>query len=671
MRTQWFTQEIDASQVVGSVSTSVAVFAGDFNKGPVQDYIQIGTVQELIDYYGYPDNENYNDWYQAYNFLQYANTLLISRACNINGSVQKLDGTTITSVGVQTDANDDDAILVQDAIPASSEIGTAAVAGKQGNEIVVSVTNGTPFVVEQAVAASCKYGTAKTAGVEGNKLKVAVTQNADATTFDVTVSNDMTVYTKTQVTSTNDLEENDYIVWTPDVDLAVEEVQLENGKDAVTQETFNVTTQSGFDEELTQENIKSSQELQDNEYVIFNKEIALAVKDYTFAGGADPVYKNMFKVGLSNIANVQVNDTVQFQEEIEGAERYKIKAIDLETRVITLDRELPEEPDDQPQLNSDVFKVQVSFNGSCEASSINNTQETEVSVTETETVTIDVPNDVGDEYTQFDYNKQVLNDSDFEANFDSIAFSNPIQAKVKFIARNPGKWSDSLRICIARPESFEANDNSGNHVPHYAFEGLPVDDYFEYAPKGTQVGVLIYDEDEEEVLETYTVDFNPDAKDYNNKSTYIENVINQQSSYVFVKVNSANDNEIADYTLVYDALEGDYVGKTLRLMNSSDSPIQRDDLLDAYDLFANKEEIDIDIVIANELDNGESARSLVTTREDCVGFIGCRYEDVVAKKSAIATDNLVTWRKNIINYNSSFLVACGNYCYVYDRKAVA
>lgn len=77
-----FIEEIDASTIVPSVSMSVAVFAGDFTKGPTGSYMLITNVDELIEFYGLPTDENYNQWYQAYNFLQYGNTLYISRAIN-------------------------------------------------------------------------------------------------------------------------------------------------------------------------------------------------------------------------------------------------------------------------------------------------------------------------------------------------------------------------------------------------------------------------------------------------------------------------------------------------------------------------------------------------------------------------------------------------------------
>lgn len=77
-----YTEEIDSSSIVPSVSSSVAVFAGNFTKGPTGAYMLITSVDELIEFYGFPTDSNYNEWYQAYNFLQYGNTLYVSRTVN-------------------------------------------------------------------------------------------------------------------------------------------------------------------------------------------------------------------------------------------------------------------------------------------------------------------------------------------------------------------------------------------------------------------------------------------------------------------------------------------------------------------------------------------------------------------------------------------------------------
>jgi hypothetical protein len=250
----------------------------------------------------------------------------------------------------------------------------------------------------------------------------------------------------------------------------------------------------------------------------------------------------------------------------------------------------------------------------------------------------------------------ILNAADYEVKETGLAFENA-DAKVKFFARNPGTWCADLEIAIATPSAFNAA------TPSLAFAGIALDELFEYAPTNTEVGIIIKSGDT--ILETWTVDFSQAAKDFNGKSSYIENVINNGSSYVFVKDNTANTGVIQDYLYEVNGVAG---AQVIELKGAADGTVGSDDLLTAYELFSNKEELDIDIVIGNELDAGISAKNLVETRLDCIAFIGAEYADVVGQKSATATGNLVSWRKTGNgNFNSMFVVAAGNYKYQYDR----
>ena len=93
--------EIDMSIVVPRLGNATACFAGEFVKGPTEMFLLITNVDELIQYYGKPTNDNYNDWFQCYNFLQYSNKLLVSRAVDANGTFSLLDNTvkSVTEVG--------------------------------------------------------------------------------------------------------------------------------------------------------------------------------------------------------------------------------------------------------------------------------------------------------------------------------------------------------------------------------------------------------------------------------------------------------------------------------------------------------------------------------------------------------------------------------------------
>ena len=76
----------DLSQVTSSSGDSAACFCGDFTKGPVNVPTLISSVSELKETFGKPTKYNYNQWYQAYNFLQYSGELYVVRAADLNGT---------------------------------------------------------------------------------------------------------------------------------------------------------------------------------------------------------------------------------------------------------------------------------------------------------------------------------------------------------------------------------------------------------------------------------------------------------------------------------------------------------------------------------------------------------------------------------------------------------
>ena len=465
-----FVTEIDASTIVPTVSNSVAVFSGDFVQGPVDSYTLITSVADLLTFYGKPTNANYNDFYQAYNFLQYGNKLLVSRAANVGGTATPISGCTYVAPGSAAD------------------------------------------VFEVSNAASLAIG------------------------------------------------------------------------DLITLDAVNTV--------------------------------------------------------------------------------YEIVSINAQSKLVTVDRAIDVAPTAGDAVNSWVQTT----NGVVEAADVNTTAPVTVNAGTPTQFTLNAA--ASAVTTETDYVGTLVtinNASDFETKESSLVFANPLGSKLKFISRNPGAWASGLEIAIAKPESFLANSSTpSTHIPHFAFEGVGLDELFEYAPTGTEVGVLIALNGS--VVELFTVDLNQAAKDHNGKSTYVETVINNQSNYVFVKDNTANTDSVADHTLVYDEVAQAYAGTTLKLSYGADSAVGNDDLANAYDVFANKEELDIDIVIGNELDGGVSAKNLVDARQDCIAFLGAEYGDTVGKKSADAVAALITWRNSgAVNYNNMFVVASGNYKYQYDR----
>jgi len=73
-------KEIDLTNVVPAVATSIGAIASGFSQGPVEEIIPIGSEQELVDIFGKPNSNNFENWFTAANFLQYTNGLRVIRA---------------------------------------------------------------------------------------------------------------------------------------------------------------------------------------------------------------------------------------------------------------------------------------------------------------------------------------------------------------------------------------------------------------------------------------------------------------------------------------------------------------------------------------------------------------------------------------------------------------
>lgn len=203
-------------------------------------------------------------------------------------------------------------LTVKEAKKASCKYGEAVTAGAEGNNLKIVITQGNEYEKTPAVKATCKYGTLKTAGASGNAYKVKITQNADTTTFDIAINNgSRDVYTKQKVsTNINQIgETNDFVEWASDVALAVEDVPFANGADAVMANSFNVVTKNNDLEVAKLENIRDKSGLRDNAFVAFVKSQELSVEEVQLTGGADAQITQRYNV------ETKVNGVVKEKQE--------------------------------------------------------------------------------------------------------------------------------------------------------------------------------------------------------------------------------------------------------------------------------------------------------------------------------------------------------------------
>ena len=86
-------KEIDATNVVPAVSTSIGGFAGAFNWGPVEQIVTVGSEQELAATFGSPDNSTAKHFLVAASFLKYGNALKVVRVTDSSAKNATAQGT--------------------------------------------------------------------------------------------------------------------------------------------------------------------------------------------------------------------------------------------------------------------------------------------------------------------------------------------------------------------------------------------------------------------------------------------------------------------------------------------------------------------------------------------------------------------------------------------------
>ena len=127
-------REIDLTNVVPAVATSIGAIASSFQKGPVGSIVNISSEEELIQVFGRPQNDSnqFENWFCASNFLAYTDALKVVR---VESGV-----TNATASGAGLLIRDDDH-YDNDFDNGQASVGewTARTAGTHGNAVGVSI----------------------------------------------------------------------------------------------------------------------------------------------------------------------------------------------------------------------------------------------------------------------------------------------------------------------------------------------------------------------------------------------------------------------------------------------------------------------------------------------------------------------------------------------------
>jgi len=183
-------REIDLTNVVPSVSTSIGAIAGPFAKGPVSAVTAISSEEQLLQTFGKPNSSNFEWWFTAANFLQYGDALRVVRA-----ESGILNAGATSGILIRDDDHYEDSFSTGQGTHGEW---TARTAGTWGNSIGVDICPSARAFTQPLGTLNLVNG----AGAIGD-LQITV-DDQDATDATIAVGDIIKFFTNNSVTATSD-----------------------------------------------------------------------------------------------------------------------------------------------------------------------------------------------------------------------------------------------------------------------------------------------------------------------------------------------------------------------------------------------------------------------------------------------------------------------------------
>jgi hypothetical protein len=197
-----------------------------------------------------------------------------------------------------------------------------------------------------------------------------------------------------------------------------------------------------------------------------------------------------------------------------------------------------------------------------------------------------------------------------------------------------------------------------------------------YGGANDQIHIAVIDEDglftgtKDTVIEAFAyVSQAPDAIYDDGTPAYWKTVIRNNSRYIYALNNtaafSANTDVIASGNTVYTPAFGNTSSSMTR--GASSAPVSADVLV-GLDLFSNKDEVDISLIVTGDgMDTTTQnyATNIAKTRMDCVAFISPLQGQVVGQTASAATTAVAAWAASLTGTNYAF--ADSGWKYQYDK----
>jgi len=239
-----------------------------------------------------------------------------------------------------------------------------------------------------------------------------------------------------------------------------------------------------------------------------------------------------------------------------------------------------------------------------------------------------------------------------------------------FIASSRGAWGNNVRISLLDYSTQNQMISGGSQYQAFNTSGAwgEVDNRLE---SSTDFLLLIQAKDQNKTewatKEVWNVSTVESAVDDQGQSRFCENKVNSNSNYIRMKL----DSSMIEASIT-SAIMDDFMVFGGGLNNKGDT-VQDADIMTALDLYANAEEIDVNIFI--DADKSEEIKryliSICESRKDCMAVLDCPYSTVINQRGSEAV-NLRNWRRGIgagenLNENTSYAALYGNWFEVYNR----
>ena len=272
----------------------------------------------------------------------------------------------------------------------------------------------------------------------------------------------------------------------------------------------------------------------------------------------------------------------------------------------------------------------------------------------------------------------VKNETDFLGQEATLAAANHT-----FIAKYPGKLGNGIKVSVCPPDATAFNAWA------YASEFDAVPGTSQYAndagASNDEIHVVVVDSSGEftgtrgTVLERYPfMSVGTDAKNTDGTTNYALDVVNARSDYVWMVGFDSNHATAGAGTSITN---GDNFDVTLQTATDfafakgdNSGALGTSEFLSGYDLFEDKDIVEVDFLIAPGMPSREAHTTVVndlistaqSLRKDCVVAASPSRADVVNLTNTATMTNNIVATANMFT-NSSYLVADGNYLKIYDK----